>query len=75
MKTVITKKPQAPTYPYLAVHKYDVESDDPMIVLFTERDKGILVSKNVDQFKPMYITAEFEEVQFTSYNGEITLSN
>lgn len=62
-------------YPYFGIHKEDLQRDDPMIVLFTKLDGGILISKNVGQSLPIGSSQDWDEEQFITMEKEITISN
>lgn len=68
MKSVITEAPKTPEYPCLMIHGTD------LVVLFTDRSTGTVVSKT-DLWPVGRYSATWWEESFIPFAGTITLEN
>lgn len=60
------------TYPWVGIHRLDVNREDPMIILFTGIGKGVLLSKNDGYSKDIGQYENFDEMQFRRFYGTIS---
>lgn len=85
---VIIENPLVPTldieYPIIKVHHYDVDIPDPLLVLFTSEDEGIVIATNAisrcgvgDTLASMVDTGyiNLDDDTFIPFTGTVTLSN
>lgn len=82
MKSIVTKSTVGgeTRYPYLGIHKDDLNRPDPLVVLFTSKKTGIIVSSNDN---PSVKSLELGEISkawdedscFVFYDGSVTLLN
>ena len=68
-----THQQPLPEYPYLAIHKCDVDSDDPYIVLIVSEDTAIVLAVNHGHHCIGHAIHPGES--YIPFNGEITLKN
>ncbi|MGZ8890309.1 MAG: hypothetical protein ACXW0J_02785 [Nitrososphaeraceae archaeon] len=66
-------------YPKLKIHKDDIHRDDPVVILFYEPSKGILMAQNSehrnDPDMPIGKVLMWDEDQFVVFDKSITIQN
>lgn len=62
-------------YPYLGIHENDVETTNPLIVMFTSGNRGFMVHACPDSGIVDFSLETWDESEFLFYTGEVTLSN
>lgn len=74
MKIKIERQKPVRKYPYIGIHKSDLNRPDPLIVYFTADGRGIALCVN-DGCAPRGYCSDWEEKSFERYQGTITLQN
>ena len=62
-------------YPYLGIHENDVDTVNPLIVVFTHANRGFMVHACPDSGVVDFNFETWDETEFLFYTGEVTLSN
>ena len=70
MKVEIREKAYEVKYTRLMIHK-----EMGFIVLFKDKQKGMIVSSNSEQFNIGHYSEYWDSTLFRPFNGEITLKN
>lgn len=71
----VTLQGNKPSYPYLGINQYDLERDDPMIILFTRPKHGTVLAANCGYSHTIGLTEDWDETAFVPYKDEIILKN
>ena len=75
MKIEINKPLTTKKYPYIGIHKDDIDRPDPVMVYFIKEDTGVLLSDNSSNASSRYESIKWDEAFFILFEGSITLSN